>query len=320
MNPFSLLYFGKLPQQAEFIRKNADGPEIIKIDHWFEEALLSARSQAMVSWETLYANAPSLHFLISPLPARPLVGIWRPSRDQIGRSFPFIVAARFGQNNGMDVNAILKDERVKILLASMEHASRGIVEKADWGEWVRLSQEASAVVDLSCPQVSYDEYLHKTLLLDVLQETFGEAAVIHAYRLFYNMDQSLSALRGKDFEHVELGLQFPLCGELEYLLYQVHFWHDLTITLLGRGVDAPALFWTCHSVGSNGDLFWYFRLPGPKNLYNWLTPQIDNDHICNPCVEGSGDLDALRSSMAAKIVAILQRKDLSLHDLLSNLK
>ena len=84
-------YYGKLPVSPEFLRLHAAGPELRELDEWFERGVQYAKAKAGSEWPTLLAQADIWNFLFVPEGnGRVVCGAVFASRDQAGRSFPFL--------------------------------------------------------------------------------------------------------------------------------------------------------------------------------------------------------------------------------------
>lgn len=84
-------YFGKLPQYTDFIKHNSGGPEILIIDDWIQQGLLSAKKQMKDTWKQIYRNAPSYFFIYPFTNTQNIIaGIIQSSTDKIRREYPFI--------------------------------------------------------------------------------------------------------------------------------------------------------------------------------------------------------------------------------------
>ena len=84
-------YYGKLPVSPEFLRLHAAGPELRELDEWLERGVQYAKAQTGPEWPALLAQADIWNFLFVPEGnGRVVCGAVFASRDQAGRSFPFL--------------------------------------------------------------------------------------------------------------------------------------------------------------------------------------------------------------------------------------
>jgi type VI secretion system protein ImpM len=78
--------YGKVPSQADFLRANAGEFSQAGLDRWFEAAMETLRNEGGRLPETPTA------FLLSPTDsARSFLGVFAPSTDAVGRTFPLVV-------------------------------------------------------------------------------------------------------------------------------------------------------------------------------------------------------------------------------------
>ena len=84
-------YYGKLPVSPEFLRLHAAGPEMRELDEWLERGMQYAKAKSGSDWPAVLAQADIWNFLIVPAgTGRAVCGAIFASRDQAGRSFPFL--------------------------------------------------------------------------------------------------------------------------------------------------------------------------------------------------------------------------------------
>ncbi len=84
-------YYGKLPVSREFLRLHAAGPELRELDEWFERGVQYAKTKSGSDWPALLAQSDIWNFLFVPEGnGRVVCGAVFASRDEAGRSFPFL--------------------------------------------------------------------------------------------------------------------------------------------------------------------------------------------------------------------------------------
>lgn len=96
-------FHGKVPARGDFVGHGLPGAVLGPWDRWLSAALGEAGRRLGAEWETLFAQAPVWRFALSAglCGATPLVGVWMPSADRVGRPYPFTIAA--GLPAGFDI-------------------------------------------------------------------------------------------------------------------------------------------------------------------------------------------------------------------------
>lgn len=91
--------YGKLPSRGDFVRHRGAAASTV-LDRWFGEGLLECERLRGDAWEDAFDAAPEGN-LFMRLPAGDWVaGSLRPSRDSLGRRYPFVVFATLGLEPG----------------------------------------------------------------------------------------------------------------------------------------------------------------------------------------------------------------------------
>lgn len=123
----SSCYFGKLPFHGDFLRSQPSPPEIQELDTWFSEGIYRCRELNGQSWDTQFDGIGLHRFLyFSPNTRALLAGIFLPSRDRVGRRYPFVVATRNSGLSSIEEYAVLP-----VLLADFFAAAADLVDD-DW--------------------------------------------------------------------------------------------------------------------------------------------------------------------------------------------
>jgi type VI secretion system ImpM family protein len=84
--------FGKLPLHGDFIASARGYTEIGELDRWLQEGMAAASQKLGNAWPAAFEAAPTARFLFrSSGTGRLLAGVWKRSRDRVGRQFPMIL-------------------------------------------------------------------------------------------------------------------------------------------------------------------------------------------------------------------------------------
>lgn len=82
--------FGKVPQQADFVRVHLPEHYTERWHAWLQAALSVSREQLGEEWLNLYLTSPAWRFALSPGAGaeQAVVGVMVPSVDEVGRYYP----------------------------------------------------------------------------------------------------------------------------------------------------------------------------------------------------------------------------------------
>lgn len=84
--------FGKHPAVGDFLSHGLDSAPCARLENWLQDVLSSLKTDVGAAWETTWDSAPLLNFWIGPdIIGVPLIGVFVPSRDKVGRRFPLIM-------------------------------------------------------------------------------------------------------------------------------------------------------------------------------------------------------------------------------------
>jgi type VI secretion system ImpM family protein len=89
-------FFGKLPSNGDFLRRNVLDICVDQWDPWLQAAMSASREALGEQWLDLYLTAPMWRFFTpgGVIDQTPVTGVLFPSVDRVGRYFPLTVFAR----------------------------------------------------------------------------------------------------------------------------------------------------------------------------------------------------------------------------------
>ncbi len=92
-------FFGKIAGRADFVAARLPRSSTDPWEAWVAEALAGSRAALAEAWVDVWLAAPVWRFA---LPAGmcgpdPLLGLWMPSVDKVGRYYPLMIAATTGR-------------------------------------------------------------------------------------------------------------------------------------------------------------------------------------------------------------------------------
>lgn len=221
---FSLL--GKVPSCAEFVRSGPYGEPEAGLVCWLDRAL-----------EQNGGLLPQLEvrFVISADPrSAPLVGVWVPSADQLGRSYPLVFAHK------LDADVASQWFVVPSLYRGLLEAAAARLARATTQPFSELQE---AVRSLEPPHpIDVPRLLHRAQALlgtergsALAQRAFGRSA---EDALPYALMTLAEATSGPGVPSLEM----PLSAERDLLI-----WLELLRRLLPESAQPSAVFWSVPS-------------------------------------------------------------------------
>jgi type VI secretion system protein ImpM len=92
--------YGKLPAHGDFIQRNLSPAFVREWDVWLQHFVAGAKEKIGADWLEIYLTSPIWRFAFSAgvIDEGRWAGILMPSVDQVGRYFPFTIAARMSAN------------------------------------------------------------------------------------------------------------------------------------------------------------------------------------------------------------------------------
>lgn len=221
-------YYGKLPVSREFLRLHAAGPELRELDEWFERGVQYAKSTSGPDWPALLAQADIWNFLFVPEGnGRVVCGAIFASRDQAGRSFPFLTFLLIERNDLLPPPWLIP-LTCREFLARTRQLLQQLRTDLDWNAF-RVSVESlpsKASSDASIAD-GFEDYLSHTTISEFLSRTYGKDDQELIHRLSHDCSVHLN-LRGKRTgAGTVLGFKSPLVQEDAAEFYDLPFWFYL---------------------------------------------------------------------------------------------
>jgi type VI secretion system protein ImpM len=84
-------FYGKIPVRGDFMGEGLPHAVVDSLDGWMRASLAASREALGEAWEPIWMEAPVWRFF-APIAGCALGGVWLPSIDRVGRTFPLVLA------------------------------------------------------------------------------------------------------------------------------------------------------------------------------------------------------------------------------------
>lgn len=127
-------FYGKCPQQGDFVSRRLPGTFIDPVDSWLQEGIHFAKNEWAEQWLDYYLTSPIWHFVISDglCGKESWSGTLMPSVDSVGRYFPLMVATKLPPNSNPFalLNGAKKwfDAIQQVLLSTLEEPAPALAQ------------------------------------------------------------------------------------------------------------------------------------------------------------------------------------------------
>ncbi|GIV60304.1 type VI secretion system-associated protein TagF [Rhodocaloribacter litoris] len=324
--PTTIAYFGKLPTHGDFVQRNAGGAALRALDAWLQKGLYVARRQLGARFEATYDAMPPFAFRYHTGDGL-LVGVIHPSRDRVGRRYPFMVAFEVPE---AEAGPAPVPETPLRYAAFFERAAQ-LARRAAGGDLepallAPAAERFGDLVDGRDARPALERFYRETPLPTLWEHLWGHADDSRKYILFKNLLDILLPLQRTVPTGFPLVLRFPLCADAGRRPFVVSFWTDVCLRLVdgpAAGSSAcPSLFWT-HPVSQETPnaphLLLTLRPPRAGSFALLVNPALDDDTLCD--LESLGSRNAAQAALAipARYGELLEADHLSLATFLDRL-
>jgi type VI secretion system protein ImpM len=88
-------FHGKIPARGDFVGAGLPRSFVEPWDNWMQQALAASRALLGEDWTKAWLEAPVWRFALTPgiCGPDPVLGLWLPSIDRVGRHYPLTLAA-----------------------------------------------------------------------------------------------------------------------------------------------------------------------------------------------------------------------------------
>ncbi len=298
-------YFGKIPAFPDFIKFNTGNNEIMMLDKWLQDGIVSAKRKLKSDWEKIYRNSKAFIFFYPFTDTdRFISGIIAPGNDSKGRNYPLIIFFIIKKKQIQKipfylVPLIFKDQYndfIKIINGINDNISLNVLNE-------RMSSTAGFTVSTQADEL-YQKYLHQTTQGDFWRKVSSNSVQDKKYRIAAN-------IFNPEFRNSNAALKISISSEVKTDTYDISFLLNL-ISLARSNVVSPALFWSLAG-SQNIDLYLFPSKPAAVNYLDLIYPDNENANILIL------DENYEQPRYPGKISDLIEKNEISLHEFLQNL-
>lgn len=317
-------YFGKVPTFADFVRYQASTPVWGALDEWVQRGIQRLGPYKALLRQAADAAQP-VSFTFAPDRSETmLLGVLRPSCDQAGRFYPFMLA------HEMPHTACRGSDAARLPVGAqpfLEQAARVVEDAAQGRRAYRDLDGARPAVEqaaarLQRPASEHDAYLRETTFKALVESIWGHFDEGGKYVLFKNLLEVLGALRDQPGVRLTYGLVFPL-GAGSPARHVVSFWWELCYRMLGDPDLCPTCFWPAPGEdAAEGSLTLFLHPPSPEAFPALLPAETaarinaENDALCELDRVEHGSASEAALAIPPRIGSLIESETITLYDVL----
>jgi len=317
---FPIFCFGKLPTFSDFIRYNANVPEVANLDQWIRKGLYFSKNGLRRQLGDYWLQAPIYCSVFFPDgSSRAVVAAFRMSHDRSGRRYPFMIAAlvdpgQFGYHRLPFIPIIFRsffDQSAKFIQDAFDHGT-------DMGAIANFANSLKVPLDPDYSSLlrPYHEHTQQRRVADLFLDR-GESEDFYRYLLFRNLTEILIPLQLRDSpSQTTLGLKFPIGSPSDHSHSDAASWIDMSYRLLGNPEAKSYYFWAATADQPYSNLFLFFRRPSPSFFVHLLKSDTSSESICDLAYEGPRKIESLVSYIPPVLHPLLRRDETTFADFL----
>lgn len=286
------------------------------LDAWVQQGLVRVRQQQGRGEEEA-GSGTTCFFIDLPNAPHALAGALRPSRDRVGRTYPFLVAVEIEKRevDGRRIPSwpVRYAQFYEAAVTVVDEAVDGHLADADLAPRLATLRR---LYDSAAFPVDYGHRFRQATASSLWARTWGDPEDGRKYVLLKNLTERLARANGRAPREA---LQIALPDDAAPL--DVSFWAEAYWHLLGRPPAQPALFWSLAGPGEAPPVLFLASAPPPADLLV---------HLYSPGVVGYNGVIALDDALGqpaalaalalpAEIGTLLEDDALDLHTFLQRL-
>jgi type VI secretion system protein ImpM len=306
----SIICYGKVPTQGDFVRVNANGDLLLAFDQWIQQGLLRDKQLGFNGHEVDVSNGSVVQFIFGAQPGTALTGVMGESRDSAGRKYPLIIAREPDEGSSDP----LRVANIPVEMAGFLNHATEYLDRIRSG-FASLEQLRA---DLSDPPTGTLQPA-SSRLAEMFTGLWGDFDSPSKYVTFGSLCRVLSPLRGKMPPRLSFGIRYPIRSDPGLAATDVAFWLKASAILAGDTAFQPVCFWQADVERSKSWLVAYLR-PGPPVAASSLFKGGAGDEDIFDLETSMADPpDELRSAIPNEFAKLLDEEDLRLETIASRM-
>lgn len=275
----SASFYGKLQTYADFIQYGIKDQYFDLFEQWMQEALDTGQRVLSSSFSERFEMSSWTTFFF-PVEDKILVGTWAPSRDEIGRRYPFIIYTTIHAPAIETVTRALNPllfmtfwDRVYMV---MQHAMTGVSKETLAEQLQSLSTQS---LDTQVPLAFYNEFKRITYIHDFFQpyeHVFGPDYKLNVLKCF---KANLMDFAPQERANIGYGFKIPIIDNIANSLVVATYFIELINSIGQQFIQKLYLFLTKNRSNQRDALYLFFKKPPAQIYLNFLDPNLDVDVI-----------------------------------------
>src|SRR3990167_9496179 len=252
---------GKLPIYTEFIRYHLLLPELMNLDHWYQNAYRSFVSYYKKESNKIFKNMASHHFLYTATKnCFPMIGTLFASHDMSNRNYPFIIFRLIENPVAREFQSLIPMFYEDFFKNSSHFLSKSLTIHG-------LSKIFLEINKLK----EYNTYISRRIGLEIVLQKLKQVTLSQYWKnlLPYNSEISFGRLAQTALSVMLkikkclrtsscIGLRLPLSGG-EFFLAGIVFWLQLLNTIVCNQQSFQQVFWHLPTENCSPSLMIFFK-------------------------------------------------------------
>ncbi len=252
---------GKMPLHADFIKHNLKVREVVSLDDWIQDGVTLLNRRYEEKWKKVFALCPKFRFVFAgDENDKTVTGIIAPSRDKIGRSYPFVV---FRATDDADIK---NNQALAPIAFASTHRCFDEVLSQPWKEgtldnlFTSIHEAASQQLDIQ--STDWDELMSTMLDGTSMENLWNDILPDSDDKLrtgfMYAVMSSLQTVARRTPQRVHWGIRFPLPAT-DNALKHIAFWMKLSKKAIGERNWRAHVIWNPAVPGIPARLLIFFH-------------------------------------------------------------
>lgn len=266
-----LTCFGKVPTHGDFVRDRSESDLVRAFDAWLQQGLYALKTRNSERYASYDRSLPLTFCFRSEPGTRVLIGAMQPSRDRVGRRYPFVVAREISLRDSARTS-LLPVVEGRFLASAQQLAVQAGGGTIEYRDLTSLLSEIPTAPDAGS-DAAYDRYLRETTFSSVVKHTWGYFEDSRKYLVFKNL---MDAQEAHGSQRPASALRLPIGSGEGSEAHEAAFWLDVCDRLYGVDWDDAGFFWVSgRTEDEPGALLLFLKAPPSAAGFVALFPDAD---------------------------------------------